>query len=488
MIQRIIINVGGQVRHEDLDGRPHLVAPAAILPDGVITGNLGSCLYTKTENDKSVPSWNHRPLVVYHPKDDKGKFTSACSKAVLETRKVGITLNSSSDDKLRTEAWFDIEKTKAVDDRIITALEAGQPVECSTGLFADYKKKAGEYNGQKYKITARNYRPDHLAVFADKKGAYSVAAGGGILQVNEEPERNQHILSRTVTHKLKEIAAALNANELSFDQITRQLSDLLANKLGEPGKYWAGYICHVYPDRVIYSDGSSGLWMLDYSADGDAVSLGRSPEAVERVVEYRTKSGDSYSANEAGVLTKKETETVAKKFSKKAHIDSLIGNGYEESDREDLEKTPDKVLQAIKPITANEEDPDDDDEEEQPVKTKVKTGKITLNDFLANGDPRAVEAIKTQMKRHGREKKRLVNTIMANQKVFKEDYFKNKDVEELEGILAMIRNAGDAEEDGNDEEDRFLPSYRGAAGHADVTANEDGDDSGGAPGLPLDAE
>lgn len=436
MYERITLNIGGgTLRKETLEGREHYVVPAAMIEEGVWAGSGGALFYPSDEIRKSTPTWNHKPLVVYHPTSKDGVPISACNPVVLNTRKIGLVLDTTFDTKLRTECWIDIEKTKSVDQRILTALEKGETVEVSTGLYTDNEEVAGEWNGKKYVATARNYRPDHLAVLPDKVGAYSVKDGGGLLQVNQsrEPERTQNVMRRSVEQALKTLGYTLTDNELSHSQIHTQLADLLAGKFGQPGKYWGGYICEIYSDRVVFKNDygpNSQLMMIEYAVDGETVSLVGEAVAVERVVEYReTEGGARYTANASGILIR-ETEMA---FSKKDHITSLIANNtISEADRARYEALPDDVLEKIKP-TVNSTSASG------AAASTTEAPKVTPEQYIANADPTTREVLQEAVNALNAEKARLTEDIVkhpANQ--FRKEDLLAAPVVNLRAIHALL--------------------------------------------------
>jgi hypothetical protein len=180
----LVANLGA-VRQAELQGRPHLVAPVTLIVPGVLNGSHGPLFYPADEVARSALAWNHVPIVLEHPEGG-----SARDPDVLNRQGVGVLLNADVDDRghLVGEAWFDIAATKRVEPRVLSNLNNSQPGEVSTGLQLDQQPApAGStHNGASYELIARNYRPDHLAVFVnDKKGACSVEDGCGLL-VNED--------------------------------------------------------------------------------------------------------------------------------------------------------------------------------------------------------------------------------------------------------------------------------------------------------------
>lgn len=341
--QRLLVNIQGDYRRDTLEGRPHLVVPCVMLKEGVISGSKGPVLYTAVENAASVPDWDHMPIVVDHPKEGD-TFVSARSKQWIDSRKVGIILNTKHDEKLSTECWFDEARTQQVDKRVYDAILNRKPMETSTGLGAFVDETPGEFAGVAYSYVARNYKPDHLAVLPDSVGALSVAAGGGLFAnaAKVQPESTQTVLSRSAVHALGTIGGGLTANELSFSRITSALCDLLSARFGVPGKYWDGWVSETYSDYCIFYDGRSNLFSIGYTTSGDEVSLSGDAVPVVREVVYKTTDGDTLVSNAAGSLTRVPKDSV---MDKKALINSLIANGtFAEADRAKLEATDEAVL------------------------------------------------------------------------------------------------------------------------------------------------
>jgi hypothetical protein len=174
----------GRARREVRNGREYLVAPLTLIVPGVLNGSKGPLLYPPDEIRKDYSAWNGMPLVVYHPLVN-GQHVSARHPQVWETQEVGRVFNAVIDQygKLKAEGWFDVEHTMRVDDRVVAALNAGIPIELSTGLYTDNEPapRGANWNGRPYSHIARNYRPDHLAILPDQVGACSVNDGCGVL-------------------------------------------------------------------------------------------------------------------------------------------------------------------------------------------------------------------------------------------------------------------------------------------------------------------
>lgn len=455
----LIVNLKGKHRKDTLEGRPHLVVPCTMLKDDmVIEGSKGPILYPGIENKKSVPAWDHMPIVVDHPKSGS-KFVSARSKQWIDARKVGIILNTAHDGKLVTECWFDEARTKQIDKRVYDAIVNDQPMETSTGLGAEVEWNKGRQNGKAYKGIARDYKPDHLAILPDAIGALSVAAGGGLFaNMATMPEGTQTVLSRSAEKLLNQIKVEMLNNELSFSQTTSQLSDLLAAKLGQPGKYWSGYICEVYGDRVIFRDypstpGYDGprdqLYLIEYTVEDDTVALKGDPKQVERVVRYETVDNEVLVSNEAGdlvptaeIVPPVPTKESDMAFDKKAHVSALITNGViEESQRATFEALPDATVQAMK-VPAKPATPPTPEVKAEPVVANAApaTAKMSREEVVALLGPEFMEVHNQGQEALKTSKARYIEVIKANpNNKFSDEMLANMKLPQLAAMAELAR-------------------------------------------------
>lgn len=286
-------------RKETFNGREYLVVPATTIVPGVLNGNEGPLLYPSEHLAKDPYVWDHTPIVITHPIIN-GQPVRARDPHVLEKFGVGELYRSAYSDKLTHEAWFDVERTKKVDNRVHTAILAGTPLEVSTGVFCD-KADAPEgstfltTNGESLpytKITS-NYRPDHLAVLPDQVGACSIKDGCGI-SINQAKGIIQYLDSKgqpiapdkadSVWQKFKQwfgIAPVLN--DLSYEQVRDQLRTAMSSRFTQDEPHC--YIVEVYPNYFIYEHGDK-LYKLDYRRSHSVVTVGTIPIEVVRAVSY----------------------------------------------------------------------------------------------------------------------------------------------------------------------------------------------------------
>lgn len=234
--EQITANLAGKVRRERFNDRDYLVAPLTMIVPGVLNGSKGPLFYPDEECKKNPTAWNHMPIVVNHPEDESGNPVSARSPKVLAKQGIGFVFEATHNGKTQAEGWFDVLNTRRVDNRVLQRLEAGQPLELSTGLFTANEPRSGVFNGVQYTHVARNHLPDHLAVFVDKKGACSLEDGCGVL-VNEKSAKGlfdkfmEWVTQSPATNQInptKEESSDM-AGKLSEQDKKRIVDNLIAN-------------------------------------------------------------------------------------------------------------------------------------------------------------------------------------------------------------------------------------------------------------------
>jgi hypothetical protein len=405
-LQHIVTNlITPAYRWDTFDGREHMVVPMVMLVEGVHNGNVGPLLYRNEDLAKTPEAWNHKPIVVYHPVIN-GVGVSACDPDILKNRKVGTIFNAKMEKtKLHAEAWLDPERLKMVDERILPALEKGQMLEVSTGLFTDNEMGDGVWNGEEYKATAKNYRPDHLAILPDIKGACSIADGAGLLRVNEA----------------------------SHGMIREQVQAQLRRKYGEESDVW---IEDVFTKFVVFSHAGT-LFKQEYTVSNEETSLEGLPVEVVRITQYQTTDG-----NLVGNV-KKEFCSVKKK----EMVDSLISNSegvWSESDRDWLMKQDEERLKKLNPVltkngppTTGEPKPKKKDPVPDPVSNAPKIP--TLEEYVSNAPIAYRDVILSGLHAAAEEKKKLVELITnAEGNKFTPERLISMGLETLRQIASLI--------------------------------------------------
>lgn len=238
MYETITFNTVSRAKRIVRNGRAVWVADATIIVPGVLNGSQGSLYYPDEHVKRHVPDWNGMPLVVYHPTRN-GQPVSGRDPSVLEEWGVGNVWGSEWDGtKNVVQAHFDEDSVKRIDARLreqkgplynamLPRLEKGLPIELSTGLYTDNipANNGSNHKGKPYTHVAVNYRPDHLAVLPDQRGACSIDDGCGI-NVNSTVELLEFVTTdntqpagkfgnfkHTATGKFVEFGAGLGHGE-----------------------------------------------------------------------------------------------------------------------------------------------------------------------------------------------------------------------------------------------------------------------------------
>jgi len=428
-------------------------------------------LYPKEELGKTPMSWNHKPIVVYHP-EMNGQGISACDPSVITTRKVGVMMNTKFEKgKLKSEAWIEVDRANKVDDRIMAAIEANQMMELSTGVFVDMEKEGGEWKGETYNAIARNYRPDHLALLPDKVGACSIKDGAGFLR-NAGTGPTAKTVTRTDMMKAMKKAMdeamtsamdsmGLTDNALSFSNIRDGLCEAVRKKLNVSDNGPFCYVEDVYNDFLIYSlDGK--LFRVSYTATDTGVTLvAEPPVPVVRVTEYRTVEG-AFVGNQSQNQNQKQTH-----MNKKELVDGIITSnvGWTEGDRESLMDLTENQLTAF--ATLHKEMPTVNFTMERkdgkvslglkstpaPVAAAAKPAAkptpapvvvdtvpkvVTLAEYIAAAPAEIQAVMNNSLSVYEEEKNKLVETIVANKNnPFTKEDLANRPLGELRGLARL---------------------------------------------------
>lgn len=469
MLEQLTSNLAGNSRREILDGRDYLVVPVSMIVTGVLNGSKGPLYYPTDEIIKNYGAWNGMPIVVNHPTDDSGNPISARAPDVIRKYGVGTVYNAEirriTDDvvKLGAEAWFDIRKTGQVVPQLIPKLEAGEPVELSTGLFTDnVPVKNGEYSGKKYVAIARNYQPDHLAILPTTKGACSVKDGCGVnvnqsheIADDEDLEPYQLDWDDPTDNDNRGTGAEIavrNTRKLAKPKQTRRSKRPTRNELANVSPAKA---CKILKDGTV------------------------------RGKKLTPKQKRMFGAL-CGQTQNKELDMPLSKKQRDRIIDSLIANSegpWEEEDREGLETLSDEKLERLyeyEQLAANADPADDDDvddydvddggegavandkgcscascsgkkgvtanrRQQQVVKQRREEPReMSEEEYLANAPPRIRSAINNALRFEQERKEALIKTITANKRSrFTKEGLRQKDIPELEALAELAANQDD---------------------------------------------
>lgn len=202
----------GKMRAESLDGKHYLVGPVVMIREGV----WNDILYTGDELSKFAEAWNGRPVTVKHP-EKAGKRVSA-NQPDLKRVDIGVVYNTSYEaPRLKGELWLEMSKLRKLNPQLAGRVEAGKPIEVSTGLFLEASVQSGEWQGKPYSAISKNYRPDHLALLPDEKGACSWEAGAGFPRTNSKATQTEE---EVPMDRKKAVAKLVKSNLATNEEVT----------------------------------------------------------------------------------------------------------------------------------------------------------------------------------------------------------------------------------------------------------------------------
>lgn len=414
------------VKHVEMDGVKYVSVPMVMILEGVHNGNNGPIFYPEAELKKTPSMWNMKPIVVRHP--DEGD--TATTPEVVEKQGVGIVMNTRWENgKLKAEAWINKDKADKVDQRVLNAVINGNPMEVSTGMYAECAAGEGKWKDEAYIGTACGIRADHLAILPDCKGACSLADGAGLL-MNED---------------------------VSFEDVRRKLQPLVPKD---------SYIEATYTDFIVYTTFEDGrFFKVGYRLDKDGkASLEGVPEEVTIKTQWETLSGTFVANAENITLQRKD-----KPMKKEEMIAKLIANAetpWEEKDRETLNAMPDEVLEKVfgtKPETpvqnaekpaegkeAKDKDKEKDKDKDKPVQNAEAPAQPAVPPItdeaiytaIQNGNSSLAHVLRDAMGIYDRERGQLTEMLLANSRnPFTKEELALKNVEELRKLASFAQPA-----------------------------------------------
>jgi len=433
-----------KTRRKTLNGREHLIVPMTMIVPGVLGGSRGALYYPPDEVKKHPSIWNSMPIVVEHPRRD-GQPVSARSPDILNSVGIGFVMEATVNEegKLIAEGWFDIDKTRQVDIRILNRLNKGDPVELSTGLYTDNEESAGTYEGKAYTHIARNYRPDHVAILPDDIGACSLDDGCGVLV-------NQQVLILRGPKKGKR-ATVVN---IRGDRVQVKMRD------GSQAMTLATNVALYKPSKR--NDTMPKL------------STKQRKELVDGLISNcDCEVKGPWTEEDSGTLNEFTDEKLQTLYDQA----ELVANSNEEKKNKVHPLSEEQMLKGM-----------DDDKLEAEMKKRM-AGKKTasenerkLNEVKPLSEdewmkqaPDSIKSVVRNMQEfETQQKKECVKTIVANKlNQMAEEFLMTKDLKELQALAVMAAGSSENVQGGDH---RFIskPNYSGAAGG--VTSNSADDD------------
>jgi hypothetical protein len=437
------VAVGYEIREEVLDGKKHLVVPVVMMVEGVHNGSRGPTLHQASELATDTHLWNGIPVTINHPQKD-GQNISANSPEVITQSVVGRIFNARYEDGLKAEAWIDLASISEKSPAALAYIRSGRPLEVSVGVFNDTDYTEGEWNGETYESIASNYRPDHLALLPEEKGACSWEDGCGI-RANKE--------GGNMTKELMEVLKDLNQKGYAVSPITneqgyRELTELLQTKLNAlDNNEKTYYLQEVYSDSFIYAvhnreRGDTTLFKRGYTMTNNEVMWDEDPVEVRKKVEYVTMQMTRTKFNnqkEGGNMSKEGTLCC------EAKVDALIANKstrFSASDRDWLMALEENQIDKLSPV-----DPGKSAEAPQVNKQEVvdefKGSLKTIEDYTAIMPESMKARIDKWLAAEAAEREALVKSITDNSDKLKKEDLEVLSDDVLKGIAASIKTQPD---------------------------------------------
>ena len=441
-VHSIRANMSALVREEVLEGEPCFVCPVVMLVEGVHNGSGGSIFYSADELEKFPEAWNHKPVVLRHPNSEDGGPVSACSVDVVNTIKVGTLFNTVWENgRLKSEAWLLKARLAEVAPGVLAQLQAGLMLEVSTGLFFEGDLEPGDWQGESFERSARNIRPDHLAILVDEVGACSVADGAGMPRTNAQ---SRSIVMQVMVGRLWHMGSELALNVQSFNVIIDRLASVLRVEGGGDTLIW---IEDVFVDRVVYSKAGTSdvLLVRGYTVREPAeVVLAdiSTVQEVRRVTEYVTLNVQLEKGNRAmGNIAGEGKEQVKDGSRFAAAVERRVGAN--------MDKALDKVAGDLLGTANVDADKNKGGEGEVPAVNANPDDPPKDIDAVIAAAPELLQAEMKEAMAHLREKRATLATeLAANENCdFTQGELEAKPLEELTKlhklVSAPVANAGD---------------------------------------------
>lgn len=285
------INSASNISEQVIDGDLHYVIKnvTPLCDDIVMNGGL----YPAEEIRNSYHGLNGNPAPYNHPMVD-GSFVSAHNIRAVNQYHVGAWIENASHDG--GKVLVDLKVNKVIAERsekgqellgrieaLMNSAEGAEPIHVSTGLLLNREAAEGISKGKKYTWIARNMEWDHLAILPPGvPGAGTPEDGVGIFATNGEqieritvnledstvPDESANKINyKSWLHKA--INYITNKSDLSFENISEQIRQILKAEVGED--VWP-YIVAVYDDRVGFEI-KGQIFQQFYIVEDDVVKL-----------------------------------------------------------------------------------------------------------------------------------------------------------------------------------------------------------------------
>lgn len=462
-------NANYEVREQTFDGRTHIIVPVTMMVEGVHAGSRGAIFHSADELGRYPAVWNGIPIVVYHPQRN-GQPISANIPEVLENEKVGTIFNTRlQGEKLKAEAWIDRERLYSVSPDTLNRILNTEPLNVSTGVFADEDGEPGEWNGEQYNSTAYNHRPDHLALLPDEEGACNLEDGCGIRNNQKNTNNMENKRSEEKEKLFQANLKQMQLNQKGYQEIGEQLQRKLDTM--DTGDR-IHYLVELYEDTFIYKvDTRNGVeyYKREYEVneENDSVEITGDPVKVRRNIEYMKVTNQNNNSNMTQKKGNQEQGNTQNQNNNTGNcceekVQGLIDNSqtqFTDDDKSWLNNLTNEQLEKLEPAQTSQNNETGDSEQstqnnsegsgqqaEQLTQEQVAQALQNYSnpeDFLSLLPKEIADQMRNGLKLHQNHRSNLISTITNNSNEFNEDELKNMDTEMLQKISKSVQPVTD---------------------------------------------
>lgn len=332
------------------DGREHLVVPVIALMEGVIHAvNAETPEFVSADVlTKAAQSWVGKPICVGHPRKD-GKQCSANSPEVLNAHGFGkIRSAVMKGTKLIMETLVDPLRLKALkQDRLLSDLREGKPVEVSVGAYVTTSKNKGEWNGKPYIGEWLETGGDHLAFLPGGRGACSLEMGCGAHRAAMHLVTAESIDVLTPARPPLVMFSALE--DVALDERMQKVYQAVNDEWNDPPEPMA-FPQQVFDDFVVVRKGDE-TYSVPYVVTKDGnVSLGKATLVKQTWVAAAGKMTDCPTCDGTGQVTKGNKQEDCPtcdgegKVIRSASMKTLVGSRHSRKDAEMIQGVHDHAV------------------------------------------------------------------------------------------------------------------------------------------------
>lgn len=473
---------GNFTREETIDGKTYGVAPVTILAEGVHQGISAPgvaaprSLYPSAFFEALRPqlsSIDGIAVTCNHPQTESELVSARSAEGMRFV--VGYIANSRvENNKLKAEAYIDLDALAAISPDALEALRNGEPMNVSWGGWPETTESTGAWHNEDYDEIVSNARFDHLALLPNDRGACSWDDGCGVraaqqAKKSEESKMNPIVAfiagllfgaKETVNEAEARVTALINAKgspfkeenrkalmelpekflrvlEASFDEIRTQLwgfingldSPEFINFLEDP---YEGYFIYRSERRSgMAGTSSTTLYKRSYSVDASTNKVVVADDAVEVIkkIEYvpvGSSTANSTHHKESAVKEQLIAALIAHDRTPFTEDDRAYLTGLAECRlkvmTEKLDKPAATPVAATTPAAA-------------PAEPKKEP---TLQEYIAAAPKEIGTALQALIDREKATKEAVIDKIVAMEGCpFKKEELADKDLSELTKIAAL---------------------------------------------------